>query len=320
VVVYHYTPESPASGPFMVNGFFVLSGFLFAMEYIKNQTFDVIKFYEKKIKRLMPLFLCAIFIGLILRIAINRPFPDHFSWGDFDIVAFIMYYDTPAWYMAVEFALLLMAPFFFFIMRKKYIVVFTLVMIIFTGWLFSKVRPYSFYADGLYFSPFARSWQFLMGMSAAVLYAKHCNSKLFRGKVGRYLTTVLFIVFFLLSIILMIVKQKLQLNYWNYTFSFTFLSSVLMACLIPLLYSTPIIVVNKIRERLVYFSLLTYPVYLIHVPVLWYISIFFDKMMGLQITWLNLSLSVVLTLVGASVLHNFEKRYVQPFIFGKKDV
>lgn len=310
VVVYHYTPVRPSSGPFMVNGFFVMSGFLLASVYVRKP-FILEDFYGKKVLRLLPMFLAAIFLGVIFRAATGHPIPESFSWGNFDIVSFCMYYDTPLWYMAVEFVLLLMAPFFIFIQQKKILGIFTLIITFIVSLLFLKVSPGSCFADGLYFSPFARSFQFLMGMYSAYIFAKYRDSKFFNSVFSKIITYVLFSIFLILAVFFMVVKQKEHMQYWNYSFMLTLLSSLFMAILIPFIYNFRLKFTIAWSQTLTYIALLTYPIYLFHVVVYQYVYVFLNDVLNMNNYSLVILLSVLFTIISSCLCMYVEKRFIR---------
>lgn len=307
VVVYHYTPIRPACGPFMVNGFFVMSGFLLALEFQKKP-FSLLEFYDKKVRRLVPFLIVALIFGVVFRIFQKHPLPDFFSWGAFDLVSFIMYYNTPLWYMAVELILLLLSPFFIYLMNKKLLNVFTLLMMIVTAYIFSKVNSNSLFAEGLYFSPFARSWQFLLGMSTASLLCRYERMIFFDSKQKEKLTICLLVLFIIVAVITMFLKQGTHLCYWNYTFSFNLISSGFMAILIAFLYNKKEHFSHVTRKVLCYLSLLTYPVYLMHMIIFLYVSVIMKHIFGLSILCLNITMSIVCSIICAMTMLYVEKK------------
>lgn len=271
VVVYHYTPERPSSGPFMVNGFLVMSGFWVGMMFRSKKEFDVTRFFGNKAKRLLPMFFVALLLGVAWKIYVNEVVPAWriSEWGNFSFVRWLMYYNTPLWYMGVEFVMLLFVPVLYCLNRMKGgVLLFTLISTLITFGLFSKVADNSPFGDGLYYSPVARCWQFVLG----ILVAGMCNQM--RKWVNEYrvvfksVTFSLLVVFIVLGGVLAVVKQGSTLNYWNYSFSFDLLTSSFFAVLIPCLYVSVVNVANVWRGIIKFLSELTYPVFLIHVPVL----------------------------------------------------
>lgn len=271
VVVYHYTPDRPSSGPFMVNGFLVMSGFLVGIMFRSRPVFDVPRFYSNKAKRLLPMFFAALLLGVVWKLYLNEIVPPWkiSEWGNFSLVKWLMYYNTPLWYMGVEFVMLLLVPVLYCLSRTKWGVSFVaLASILITCSLFSKVPDNSPFGEGLYFSPVARCWQFVLGVLVAGMCDRMYKWNVTCRTVFKSITYCLLAVFIGLGGVLAVVKQGSTLNYWNYSFSFDLLTSAFFAVLIPCLYVS-VVEVSQIWRKLVeILSGLTYPVFLIHVPLL----------------------------------------------------
>mgnify|MGYP001318019529 FL=1 len=64
VVIYHYFPELIPRGYLGVDLFFVISGFLISLyifKEIKNKKFDLLNFYNRRIKRIIPATIFLLF-------------------------------------------------------------------------------------------------------------------------------------------------------------------------------------------------------------------------------------------------------------------
>ncbi len=271
VVVYHYTPERPSSGPFMVNGFFVMSGFLLGVSFLSGKAFDVCRFYGNKARRLLPMFLFALVLGFWYRVRVGDgalpPGPEG-EWWPFYPVKWLSYYNTPLWYMGVEFVLLFLAPFFCFLFAGKgRLELCTLGMALLTAFYFSRVPENAPFGNGLYYSPLARSWQFMTGIVVARLFAYIRSKGVAERPFFRWSTYALFAVFLVLGGVLMVVKQVKQLNYWNYTFEFDVYTTLFFALLVPLLFVQTPRVSPRVSRSLAWMAALTYPIFLLHVAV-----------------------------------------------------
>ena len=275
-----------------------MSGFLLGMEYLKKEM-NISVFFNRKLQRLLPLFLLALILGSVFRLLSSHKIPEHFNCESFDLVLFIMYYNTPLWYMVVEFVLLLFSPFFVYLLHKKNFILYaTLLMMSFSCFMYSRVGNCASYPDGLYFSPLARCWQFLLGMAVAELCRQLDVFSYIRSRKGSIITTCMFLFFICLSVLFVTLKQNSSLiDYWNYSFSFNFITSVFFAFLIPLLYGCRILFFKSLQSVLTYFALLTYPVYLFHVVVWQYVVVGFDKLFHVQSLKVTLPISVVVTLL-----------------------
>lgn len=266
VVVYHYTPERFSTGPLMGNGFLVMSGFLVGASVFSAKGLNVHHFFNSKCRRLLPMFLLALLFGIVAHVlnGANLPTWPAPKWGSFDIVTFISFYNVPLWYMVVEFTMLLLVPFFVFLASARWrLEICTLLLMLTSLLLFSRVPENAPFGEGLYYSPIARCWQFMLGLSSAKILSSINIVKLTLNPTLRFTKWILFSIFCIVSILLMFTKQAKDLNYWNYTFSFDFITTVYFAILVPLLYITK----NKttiITPLITKLSILTYPIYLIH--------------------------------------------------------
>lgn len=266
VVVYHYTPERCSSGALMVNGFFVLSGFLLGCSFLRKSTFDVIEFYGHKFRRLFPMLFVVALGSIVLHILIGKPLPhwESQAWGAFNLTGFLEYYNPPLWYMVVECTFLLLAPFFYYLLRINKLCVILGGVICLTAFLYSRVPDNAPFGDGLYYSTIARCWQFMAGIAAAWLFIG--------GRINwftcliqkRMFVWFVFSIFCLVSIVMMIIKQQAHLNYWTHSFSFDFITVVFFAFVIPIFYEYRMKCREKVIKLISYLAALTYPIFLLH--------------------------------------------------------
>lgn len=68
--------------------------------------------------------------------------------------------------------------------------------------------------------------------------------------------------------ILSVVKQKETLNFWNYSFTFDLISTIFYISFIPCLFTCAVEVRSVWKKQFKYMAELTYPLFLIHVPLL----------------------------------------------------
>lgn len=285
--MYHYTPVRPSGGPFMVIGFLVMSGFLLGLFFEKSESFDVNRFYGSKLKRLMPIFLLALLPCVLSRVAMHQalmPLPPR-AWGEVDLTSLVEWYNMPAWYMVVEFSMLLAAPFFCFMYKSRYgLQIGFLLAVLYAAFLFSKVPYGAPFGSGLYFSPSARCWQFLSGIVVARVWCRR------KEEIGRWLTSMAGKVFTLACLLffvmawsaLSVLKQETQLHYLNYTFGFEVITTVFFMLLIPIAYRGRIGGSMLLSTTLVRLAVLTYPIYLFHVPLLKITRDAIAPLMGIQ--------------------------------------
>lgn len=278
IVFYHYAPEKPSCGSYMVNGFFVLSGFLLAIAFNRMEQLNVRLFYRAKAIRLLPLFAAGILMGFAIRLcrviksgnlnfeSLLPSFPPEY-WGNLNPAKVAGFYDPPLWFVAVELALLLAAPLFFALYKKRgRFVCFFLLMLAVAAFLFSRVPYLSNRGMGLYYSPLCRCWQFLGGMVAAQFYLAFnaISETPMTRLVSRCLTALFICLYIGGAVATMVLKERSQLHCWNFTFEYDVLTVGMYMVLIPLLYRLPNIGGEKLQKTVTYAALLTYPVYVIH--------------------------------------------------------
>lgn len=271
VVIYHYTPERPSTGPLMVTGFLILSGFLLGLMFQRVKELECASFYRHKVQRFIPLMVVALLIAVVDKALTDIPLlPDwnKWKWINFSICDFLEYYNVPLWYMVTECSMLLAAPFFFFVSRARWgLECLGAVMLGITAVMFSQVESGTSFAHGLYFSPLARCWQFIAGLCAARWYVRLGMDTRPAGTGVKLLTGVLGAVFLSATVAFVILKQEADLNYWNYSLNFELLATLLYVLFIPGLFAIKCSVSERTGKWIAYAAVLTYPVYLIHVPV-----------------------------------------------------
>lgn len=277
VAFHHMTPIRPASGPFMVIGFFVMSGFLLGMQFESLDKLDISRFYNGKARRLLPMFFTALLAGFVLKLAVFVLKPETSSilpnwqpteWGNINPARLIGFYNAPLWFMWIIFFMLLSAPLLFWLYKKKYAIYGLLALCILTTWSLFQQIPYSSdHGCGLYYSPIARSWEFVAGIVAAKIYAQ-CSIKSPILKCATNIICICLIIIFLAAgTWSMLVKQIADLNFWNYTFDFDFIVVFLFSLLIPFLFSANWKINERVAHSISYLAILTYPIYLFHVPI-----------------------------------------------------
>ncbi len=266
VVVYHYTPVRPSSGPLMVNGFLVMSGFLIGCAFLRNNVLDVSKFYESKARRLLPM----LFVVVVMSVAgcwLGKGYIVKDFYGTMDLVDIAKMYNVPLWYIVVECALLLAVPMFYWLYKSGKLVHMCILMALYTCFMFNGVPENSIFGGGLYFSPVARCWQFLLGIVSAIIFLKPQSQWVKNCIENRLSTWLLFSLFCITAGIFMVIKQVSDLQLWNYTFSFDLLTSLLFAVLIPKLYLYKADYGKRVSAVTSYLAQLTYPMFLVHVLV-----------------------------------------------------
>jgi peptidoglycan/LPS O-acetylase OafA/YrhL len=187
VVFHHFAIQVPpfnegalnqwiGNGNFMVNLFFVLSGFVLYHRY-QAHSFESPKeiktFYLKRAKRLLPLY----FLGLIAGLGYYLYMVESIDWirvvlafsglQSFDVWSYPVI-NVPSWSLSVEFFLYLMFPFVLMFLqgkRKQFVLIFSVVI-----WLVSEVvfnLLQTIFVDlHLDFIPFFSLGSFIVGMAS----------------------------------------------------------------------------------------------------------------------------------------------------------
>lgn len=310
VLVYHYTPERPSSGPYMVNGFFVMSGFFAGLMILQRESFVAAAYYSAKVRRLVPLMLVGFLLGYGWHWYLDQVTPCWTSeqWGNFSLVAWVQYYNPPMWYMVVEWYLLLTVPLLYWLSTKKYGIACAAVLsAAFAIYLFRQVPPMQKFSCGLYFSPVARCWQFVAGIVAAkfCLYLKREGAE--PPAWVRRVTWPAFAVFVSVAVALMLLKQESQLHFFNYSIYFDLLTTAFYVLLIPCLYLLRLRWNERSTACVTYLAALTYPVYLVHVPLLYVVEHFVPGGSAMQ----NALLATLATAVFSAVLLKADARLQQ---------
>jgi len=320
VCFYHFTPERPACGSYMVLGFLVMSGFLLGVHFERISALDALRFYSSKVKRLLPLFVVALAIGVGVRWALcivnpgtSGMLPAYSSegWGNFNPAIFVAYYNAPLWYMVIEFFMLLCAPFLFWAYKGRLALYVVLALSVLTAcFLYSQVPYSSDHGSGLYYSPIARLWQFVAGLCAAKIMSRCSGGEHpIRRRVANTACVLLAGLFLAGAWWTMSVKQAAELHFWNYTFDFDCIVVLLYAVLVPLLYSRTWKMGGKPSSVLAWLALLTYPVYLLHVP--FYIAITgVWKRIFTDVDFICVGLVVAVTMVAGALLLQLQKKLI----------
>lgn len=322
VVVYHYTPERPSSGPMCVDGFFVLSGFLLAAGFDRMQRrggMDVKAFYRSKAKRLLPTLFASLMLGLAFTITRNvvsggQLLPG-WSGSNFRLATFMEYYNVPSWYMVSELAFLGLAPFLFFLygLGRKAVLVLVVVMAAYAAMLYSNVPFAEPFGEDLYSQPQTRLWEFSAGILAWMLFAR-----LQLRPWMKIATRALFSIAISLLAALAVIKQDTTLRSLNYTWYFDAAMTTMFMLLIPGLAKLGAPKGIQVQRIFTYAAALTYPVYLYHVPVQEWIyavlsRIFIQDMEPVSCSLVSLAATIALSVLSLKYLDSlFKKKSAAP--------
>lgn len=304
----------------MVLGFFVMSGFLTGIHFHTRDELNANQFYQHKIKRLIPLFLTAFITGIFLKVvqclylcpgeAGILPHMNTNQWVHLNIAQLVGYYNAPLWFMIIEFYLLICVPLLFWFYRRKWALSGLLLTSMLTSYFLYQQIPYSSdHGCGLYYSSIARSWQFIAGLVVAKALLTLSPGNAMRRKFANFACIILTLVFLAAGAWSMIVKQAADLHFWNYTFDFDVAVVGMFCALIPLLYSRSWSINDKLSQIISYLALLTYPIYLFHVPVLMVCSGIQKRLLP-DYAGLSILLAVIISIVVSDIALRLQRKYI----------
>ena len=283
IILSHFQKLSFVSGG--VNIFFVISGYLVTHIFL-NQKLHISKFYKTRFLKLYPAVFTISLITLILFFFVG----DFVNWTIIlrsfasTVLGFFNFYliyigdvygqenyinpFLPFWAFCVIIQFYIIFPIilkFIFFIKSKFnfndtFIIFTLFTISTIFFLFY----YYFRENSLFsfYSPLSRYWQFILG--ACLYFVIKFKEKLHFNKLTIYLAIILIIIW----------QLNLEWLYeWRRTQILLTISTVLF------LYSTPKGIFNKILsfKPLTSLGKVSFEVYLIHMPIIYFISLWFDQ-------------------------------------------
>jgi peptidoglycan/LPS O-acetylase OafA/YrhL len=320
IVLSHFNQLNFVSGG--VNIFFVVSGYLITHILI-SQKIDAIKFYQTRFKKLYPdLFLIALttFIlflilgdfhqwSLILRsfIASTLIIYNFFLikigiiYGQEDYINPFLHFWAICVIVQFYFAFPFILKFIFFI-KKKFtltenfipisLIIISTVLIL-ANYTFENNKLFNFY------SPFSRVWQFLLG--ACFYFIVKSKIKTHLDKLSIYVG-VSFIFIWQLNLEWFYPWQKKQI--------------LLTIATLFFLFSTKDNIFNKILsiKPLIYVGKISFLLFLIHLPVMYFISTWFEQ----WVVFISLVFVIFITYFYNKFKFSNLYRYITNFLFEKK--
>jgi peptidoglycan/LPS O-acetylase OafA/YrhL len=314
VVLYHFGISIFHGGFIGVDIFFVISGYLIT-NIITQKEFQIKKFYEGRIRRLLPALLLMIITisPLIYFISNDLNYLKNLSNTIFSIIFFLSNYYLGSksgyfyeesqvnpflhtWSLSIEWQFYLIFPFVLLFLIKifqKKIILFFLIIIIINLLLIQSggnlkinypyfEKEFLFFRESVYFnffSPLSRIWEFLVGAICSLIIQsrKQYNKKNFLLLFGYFL---IFVSIFFFD----------EYNFYPNIFT---LFPVLGACIIILCENNNSFFYRYISSKLlVFFGRISYSLYLWHFPVL---VIF--KLVFLEISFFLLIIVSVISLI-----------------------
>jgi len=287
VIFYHadfnfFTIKIFTGGYLGVDIFFVISGYLITSiiykELLTTNNFNILNFYQRRIRRIIPILLVVLTFTIIVGKIILFPFP--FLELTKSIFSSIFFYSNyffyligleyggieaqfkpllHTWSLAVEEQFYIIFPILFFIIFKfnrKYLLV--LLSLLFFLSFFSILKFNNFYNFNFY-SFSSRMWEILAG--SVLAYVK-LNKKIENNKIPKTLLTYVGLI--LVIFCLIFTGSHQEFNYFNYNLVLVVLGTCLIISYIEeksLIYK---LLTNKI---LVFIGLISYSLYLWHYPI-----------------------------------------------------
>ena len=276
---FHFFPNF--KGGFIgVDFFFIISGFVITrliIKNIKNETFSFIDFYKRRILRLFPSLLILLFLTFTFSYFIfdqnrlinvlNQIQASNFFYINFHLMREIDYFDIDSiykpllhlWSLSIEEQFYLFWPILIFIFFKffKNIFVFFFLLLIFFYFIHIYTNIVFGYDNAFYFSP-ARVWQLILGALTSIIINLPIYEKIKFIFMNRILNICSIIIIFFA---LFFESPNLSIFFIsNIIFFFTFVFLILS--------QDKIIISLLSKNYLRYVGLISYPLYLIHFPIL----------------------------------------------------
>ena len=272
VVLFHLGFSSIKSGFLGVDVFFVISGFLMAVLYNKN---DIPKFYLRRAKRLLPAYYATIFVTLIFAYLLTTPnetaqvnnqakYAIAFA-SNLGFWAQNSYFDTASfkpllhlWSLGVEMQFYLIVPLLYWVFSKnKFMFLLALIGSLVSCFVVTGVSP----KTSFFMLPF-RLWEFLIGYGAAYYFTNQGNVKLNNY---RWLGLVGLVIVFIIPLFSVNGEATSAIN--GHPGLFALLVSLATASV--LIFGIPSLIeksiLSKLLERIGKYS---YSIYLAHFPII----------------------------------------------------
>ncbi len=305
VLFCHFYPGyHSVAGDVGVQGFFILSGYLLQTSFYRmGERFDVERFYVSRAKRLLPAYLIAFVLPLLLTlVASSRSLvlPSANS-PVFSIFEFVSRYNFAAWFMGCLFVFTFMAPFLWCLHRTRWgIPLFLSLTFAFTSFCFWYYNGSPRLRIGMCTYPQMHLWQFLAGMLAGrMVYNRSLPwSRTLQWVVCGCLC--LLIAGFCLWLSLRFNAGKDIVNcYW--------VDVTLLLMLVPLVALCDdgvAFAATRLSRLVVWLASLTYGVYLFHLPLLEWVKVSTGHLAGLGVPrWCLVGLAIVAAAVLADVVN-----------------
>ena len=278
VILYHLAPDLIPYGYLGVDIFFVISGFLISgiiSNKIKSNSFSLLEFYERRVKRIAPLYFLIIIISVPLAYLIL--YPHQLTDFSQSIVAslsflsnFFFYYEIDyfnpfinysplihTWSLSVEEQFYLLLPLCLIVFQKlrNNVKVIIFLFFLLLSFFYCIKLSESNISLGFY-SSISRAWELLAGVVLSLV-----NISFFKNFKERYIRVIsLLCLIFLVSIFFGIIK-------FNHPGFLTIIPVLLSVLIIQLSSENNFLKKLLSFKPMVHIGLLSYSLYMIHQPV-----------------------------------------------------
>ena len=312
VVGFHAAPGRISGGFVGVDIFFVISGFLIStiiLKGLENNNFSFFEFYSRRIKRIFPALLVVLLasysIGWFLLVAEEyKQLGKHIAGGAGFISNFALwnengYFDNAAetkpllhlWSLGIEEQFYIVWPLLLTVLWKRRLNILTITLVIILISFGLNIYKTNSDAVGAFYSPQTRIWEISAGSALAylTLYKKH----LFANRSFALINTQSFVGATLIAIGILVVTNKYPFPGW-----WALLPTAGTALIIAAgthAWLNRVVLSNRV---LVWFGLISFPLYLWHWPLLSFLRIlqgelvtqekrFFAVLISLALAWLT---------------------------------
>tara|TARA_Y200000002_G_scaffold304799_1_gene260465 strand:+ start:352 stop:2349 length:1998 start_codon:yes stop_codon:yes gene_type:complete len=307
VVIYHFFPGLINGGFIGVDIFFVISGFLITkniFETLNENSFNILEFFGRRIRRIFPALLLVMIGALVIGffILFNNEYTQlnkHVASGSVFIANFIFnnesgYFDNEAitkpmlhlWSLAVEEQFYIIWPLLLWFAWKQKLNLLIITFLIFFISLYYNIQFYQSNPISMFYLPFGRIWELLSGSILAwCLVNKKIQIKKLKDRVNAnfiisrnanvsfdiVLITKNFLSFFgLLLLVFSITHINQKLIYLSSWTLIPVIGTLFIILAGNKSYISRVFLMNPIS---VWFGLISYPLYLLHWPVLSFLHI-----------------------------------------------
>lgn len=281
VIGFHAFPGRIASGFVGVDVFFVISGFLITtiiLESLEKNTFSYIEFYSRRIKRIFPALILVLIATFLLGWVLLLPqeytvLGKHIAGGAAFVSNFLLlgesgYFDVDAaekpllhlWSLGIEEQFYLVYPvLIYFIWKRRLHFFIAILLVAFISFSLNIYLAQVGSKAPNYYLPVTRFWELMLGALLAYGLLNHPNNKLIAK--NKNILSILGVIALALSFFL-IDTQKAFPGWWA-------LLPTSATILIIAAGQNALLNRNVLSRRiLVWFGLISYPLYLWHWPLL----------------------------------------------------